>query len=38
MATAAKIMVVDDEKQICQNVEKILSKNDYEIIQQQKRD
>ena len=32
MATAAKIMVVDDEKQICQNVEKILSKNDYEII------
>lgn len=32
MATAAKIMVVDDEKQICQNVEKILSKNDFEII------
>lgn len=32
MGTAAKIMVVDDEKQICQNVEKILSKNDYEII------
>jgi DNA-binding NtrC family response regulator len=32
MATAAKIMVVDDEKQICQNVEKILSKNDYEIV------
>ncbi len=32
MATAAKIMVVDDEKQICQNVEKILSKNDYEVI------
>ena len=32
MATAAKIMIVDDEKQICQNVEKILSKNDYEII------
>ncbi|MFO7553703.1 MAG: response regulator [Desulfobacterales bacterium] len=33
MATAAKkIMVVDDEKQICKNVEKILSKNDYEII------
>ena len=32
MATAAKIMVVDDEKQICENVEKILSKNDYEII------
>jgi len=33
MATAAKkIMVVDDEAQICKNVEKILSKNDYEII------
>jgi len=32
MATAAKIMVVDDEQQICQSVEKILSKNDYEII------
>ena len=25
-------MVVDDEKQICQNVEKILSKNNYEVI------
>lgn len=33
MATAAKIMVVDDEKQICENVEKILSKNNYEVIQ-----
>jgi len=32
MGTSAKIMVVDDEKQICQNVEKILSKNNYEII------
>ncbi len=32
MGTAAKIMVVDDEKQICQNVEKILSKNNYEVI------
>ncbi len=32
MATAAKIMVVDDEKQICQNVEKILIKNNYEVI------
>ena len=32
MGTSAKIMVVDDEKQICQNVEKILSKNDYEVI------
>ena len=32
MATAAKIMVVDDEKQICENVEKILSKNNYEVI------
>ncbi len=33
MATAAKIMVVDDEKQICENVKKILSKNNYEVIQ-----
>ncbi len=33
MGTAAKILVVDDEKQICQNVEKILSKNNYEIVQ-----
>lgn len=33
MATAAKILVVDDEQQICKNVEKILSKNNYEIIQ-----
>ncbi len=33
MATSAtKIMVVDDEDQICKNVEKILAKNDYEII------
>ena len=32
MGTAAKIMVVDDEKQICQIVEKILSKNNYEVI------
>ncbi len=33
MGAAAKILVVDDEKQICKNVEKILSKNNYEIIQ-----
>jgi len=33
MGTAAKILVVDDEKQICKNVEKILSKNNYEIVQ-----
>jgi DNA-binding response OmpR family regulator len=32
MGPAAKILVVDDEKQICQNVEKILSKNNYEVI------
>ena len=32
MGAAAKIMVVDDEKQICQNVEKILTKNNYEVI------
>jgi DNA-binding response OmpR family regulator len=31
MKTTARIMVVDDEKQICQNVEKILSKGDYEV-------
>lgn len=33
MGAAAKILVVDDEKQICKNVEKILSKNNYEIVQ-----
>lgn len=32
MNTIEKIMVVDDEKGICQNVEKILSKNNYEVI------
>ncbi len=32
MNTHEKIMVVDDEKGICQNVEKILSKNNYEVI------
>ena len=31
METLAKIIVVDDEKRICHNVEKILSKNNYEI-------
>ena len=31
METRAKIMVVDDEKQICENVAKILKKNNYEI-------
>ena len=31
METSAKIIVVDDEKRICHNVEKILSKNNYEI-------
>ena len=31
MSQAARIMVVDDEKQICHNVAKILSKNDFEI-------
>ncbi|MFC1813997.1 response regulator [Thermodesulfobacteriota bacterium] len=31
MGAAAKILVVDDEKQICQNVKKILSKNNYEV-------
>lgn len=33
MGAAEKILVVDDEQQICQNVEKILSKNNYEIVQ-----
>jgi len=33
MGAAVKILVVDDEKQICKNVEKILSKNNYEIVQ-----
>ena len=32
MNTPERIMVVDDEKGICQNVEKILSKNNYEVI------
>ena len=32
MGSTAKIMVVDDEKRICENVEKILSKNDYEVV------
>lgn len=32
MNPSAKIMVVDDEKGICQNVQRILSKNDYEVV------
>jgi len=31
MGSAAKIIVVDDEKRICHNIEKILSKNNYEV-------
>jgi len=31
MESAAKIMVVDDEERICENIEKILSKNKYEV-------
>jgi len=31
METKAKILVVDDEEKICRNVEKILSKGDYEV-------
>ena len=31
MSAAAKILVVDDEKQICHNVEKILSKHNYDV-------
>jgi DNA-binding response OmpR family regulator len=32
METVPKIMVVDDEKSICRNVEKILKKNHYEVV------
>ena len=32
METAPKIIVVDDEKSICSNVEKILKKNHYEVV------
>ena len=32
MGEAVKIMVVDDEEQICTNVEKILIKNNYEVV------
>ena len=31
MEETAKILVVDDEEEICQNVQKILSKNNYEV-------
>ena len=31
MEARAKILVVDDEKRICHNVEKILAKNNYEV-------
>jgi DNA-binding NtrC family response regulator len=31
METKAKILVVDDEEKVCQNVQKILSKEDYDI-------
>ena len=31
METTPKIMVVDDEKLICQNMEKVLSKSNYEV-------
>ena len=31
MGAAAKVLVVDDEKQICKNVEKILLKHNYEV-------
>ena len=32
METAPRIIVVDDEKRICSNVEKILKKNNYEVV------
>ncbi|RJR26581.1 MAG: sigma-54-dependent Fis family transcriptional regulator, partial [Desulfobacteraceae bacterium] len=31
METRGKILVIDDEKSICENVEKILSKNNFEV-------
>jgi len=31
MKSAGKVLVVDDEKRICHNVKKILSKNNYEV-------
>ena len=31
MESGAKILVIDDEKKICQSVEKILSKNNFEV-------
>jgi DNA-binding response OmpR family regulator len=33
MKAFAKIMVVDDERRICQNVEKILGSHNYEVVQ-----
>jgi DNA-binding response OmpR family regulator len=33
MQAIAKIMVVDDERRICQNVEKILSAHNYDVVQ-----
>lgn len=33
-----KVFVVDDEKNICENVSKILSKEKYEVVQAQSRD
>ena len=35
MEATAKIIVVDDEKRICHNVEKILSKGNYEVTRAQ---
>jgi len=35
MQNLLKIMVVDDENGICQNVEKILSKNNYQVVKAQ---
>ena len=32
MEAAPRIIVVDDEKRICNNVEKILKKNNYEVV------
>ncbi len=35
METAAKIMVVDDEKRICENVAKILTRNNFTVVHAQ---
>ena len=38
MEAAQKIIVVDDEKSICSNVEKILKKGNYEVVRAESAD